>query len=145
MIIKKINKSGVLCYWDEYLNASKIKSTFEHVEQINLVAHCRQIYPEQFKLMLHVPNESDVPVQYRAKLNKCGILKGASDWLILVPANLRSYMVLELKRSRKRDSSISKDQVKFLLDAQSVGAFSCVAYGYKAALQAIDDYFSGKA
>ena len=141
MIKSERNKSGVLCYWDETLNASKTKSPLEHIEQINLVAHCRKLWPKEFNLMLHVPNESNVPVQYRNKLSKCGLLPGASDWLILYPSNGKPYMALELKRSRKRDSSISQDQVDFLLNAEHVGAFACVAYGYKAALHAIELYF----
>ena len=141
MIKSERNKSGVLCYWDEGLNASKTKSPLEHIEQINLVAHCRHRWPKEFNLMLHPVNESDVPVQCRVKLKKCGIRKGASDWLILYPSNGRPYMALELKRSRKRDSSISQDQVDFLLNAEHVGAFACVAYGYKAALHAIELYF----
>jgi hypothetical protein len=141
LIKSERNKGDILCYWDETLNASKTKSPLEHIEQINLVAHCRRRWPKEFNLMLHVPNESDVPAQYRVKLKKCGILKGASDWLILYPSNGKPYMALELKRSRKRDSSISQDQVDFLVNAEYVGAFACVAYGYKAALQAIEEYF----
>tara|TARA_R110000782_G_C14758109_1_gene407856 strand:- start:848 stop:1276 length:429 start_codon:yes stop_codon:yes gene_type:complete len=140
MIKSQRNKNNILCYWDEVLNASKVKSPLEHIEQINLVAHCRQRWPEEFNLMLHVPNESNVPVQYRNKLSKCGLLPGASDWLILWPSNGKPYMVLELKRSRKRDSSVSKDQVDFLLNAEYVGAFACVAYGYKVALKSIEEY-----
>jgi hypothetical protein len=140
MIKSQRNKNNILCYWDEALNASKVKSPLEHIEQINLVAHCRQRWPKEFNLMLHVPNESNVPVQYRNKLSKCGLLPGASDWLILWPSNGKPYMVLELKRSRKRDSSVSQDQVDFLLNAEHVGAFACVAYGYKAALKSIEEY-----
>lgn len=141
MIKSERNKSGVLCYWDEALNARKGKSPLEHIEQINLVSHCQHRYPKQFNLMMHPVNESNIPVQYRAKLNKCGLLKGASDWLVLYPSNGKPYLAIELKRSRKRDSSINKEQVSFLLNAESVGAFSCVAYGYLAALHAMKEYF----
>jgi len=141
MIKSERNKNNILCYWDESLNTSKTKSPLEHIEQINLVAHCRQRWPKEFNLMLHPVNESDIKVQYRVKLNKCGLLPGASDWLILYPSNGKPYMVLELKRSRKRDSSVSQDQIDFLLNAEYVGAFACVAYGYKAALNAIEKYF----
>ncbi len=144
MIVKKRNHANILCYWDEQLNASKVKSPKEYIEQINLVAHSSQRWIEVAELGMHPVNESDVPVQCRVKLNKCGLLKGASDWVILYPAHGRPYMALELKRSRKRDSSISKEQVNFLLNTESVGAFSCVAYGYVAALQAIEDYFANK-
>lgn len=140
MIKSAINKAGILCYWDDVLNAIKVKSPLEHIEQINLVAHCKQLWPNEFNVMLHVPNESNVPVQYRAKLSRCGLLKGASDWLILWPSNGRPYMLVELKRSRKKDSAVSNEQVNFLLSAQLVGAEVCVAYGYKAALHAIEKY-----
>lgn len=141
-ILSNRNKHNILCYWDEQLNAQKVKSPLEHIEQINLVAHSSRRWVEVAEMGMHPVNESDIPVQYRVKLNKCGILKGASDWIILYPAHGRPYMALELKRSRKRDSSISKDQIEFLLKAESVGAFACVAYGYKAALKAIFDYFT---
>ena len=141
MIISKRNKSGILCYWDDVLNASKVKSPLEYIEQINLVAHCRQRWPVQFELMLHPVNESNIPVQYRVKLNKCGILKGASDWLILYPAYGVPYMVVELKRSRKRDSSVSAEQSEFILNAIDIGAHGVIAYGFKAALKSISDYF----
>jgi len=142
VIISKRNKSGILCYWDDVLNASKVKSPLEHIEQINLVAHSSRKWIEVAEMGMHVPNESNIPVQYRAKLSKCGLLPGASDWLILYPAHGRPYAAIELKRSRKRDSSISQEQVDFLLKAEEVGAFSCVAYGYVAAMQAISDYFN---
>lgn len=140
MIKSKRNKAGVLCYWDDKLNASKVKSPKEDIEQINLVAHCRELYPEQFGLMLHPVNESNVPVNYRVKLTKCGILKGASDWLVLWPSNGKPYLAIELKRTRKRDSVISEDQVNFLISAESVGAEACVCYGYKSALHVIEKY-----
>lgn len=142
MITKKRNKSGVLCYW--LTDQPKTKSRTEDCEQIDLVSHCKRYWSEQSSLMFHVPNESKVPAHYRAKLGSMGILKGASDWMILIPSNGRPYMALELKRSRKKDSSVSKEQTKFLLDAESVGAFAVVCYGHKAALQAIDDYLSGR-
>ncbi len=142
MIISAKNKHGILCYWDEKLNASKVKSPKEYIEQINLVAHSSRRWVEVAEMGMHPVNEADIPVRYRVKLNKCGLLKGASDWIILYPANGRPYMVLELKRSKKSESAaISKEQKAFLLNAESVGAFACVAYGYIAALQAIEDYF----
>ena len=140
MIKSARNKQGVLCYWDDKLNASKVKSSLEHIEQQNLVAHCSVKWPKQFLLMFHPINESDVDVRYRVKLAKCGLMKGVSDWLILYPSNGKPYLVIELKRSRKQDSSIKKEQIDFLLNAEYVGADACVCYGYKAALHVIEEY-----
>jgi hypothetical protein len=142
MIINKENNKGIMCYWDDVLNASKVKSPLEHIEQINLVSHCNQRWPKEFALMLHPVNEGLIPAQYRAKLNKCGLLKGASDWLILYPSNGFHYMVVELKRSRKKDSSVRIEQSEFILNAVEAGAHGVIAYGFKAALKSIEDYFN---
>lgn len=141
MITKKHNRAGILCYWDT--EAQNTKSRLEEYEQIDLVSHFRHRWPGPGKLSFHPINESKSAPQYRAKLNKAGILKGASDWIILYPAGFHPYMVLELKRANKKEAAtISQEQKEFLLAAESVTAFACVAYGYKAALVAIEEYFN---
>lgn len=142
MINKSRNRSGLLCY--QLAEQPTSKSRVEELEQIDLASHCAFRWPEHFGLQFHVANESKASPQYRGKLARMGLKKGVSDWLVLVPAHGRPYMVLELKRARKKDSTISKEQRDFLLSTESVGAFAVVAYGYRAALQAITDYFGGK-
>ena len=143
MIISKRNRSGILCYWDDVLNASKVKSPKETLEQKQLNSHCNIIYPDLSHMMFHVINESggSGSAQYGAMLNMMGRKKGVPDWLVMVPANGKHGLYVELKRSRKQDSSISKESKAFLLQAESLGYTCIVAYGYVAALKSISDYF----
>ena len=54
------------------------------------------------------------------------------------------HATLELKRSRKRDSSISKEQVDFLLSRERQGEFCGVAYGKNAAIAIVEWLYKGK-
>lgn len=142
MIINKVNNKGVLCYWDDKLNSSKVKSPREDAEQRQLNSHCSVIWPELSAMMYHVINESGGmgSAQYGAALNKLGRKKGIPDWPVMVPSKGYHGLYIELKRSRKKDSAISKEQTKFLLQAESLGYKCVIAYGYKAALKSIEEY-----
>ena len=61
---------------------------------------------------------------------------GASD--IIIPA--APAFCCELKRLDHTKSSWQKGQIDFLLAAQQQGAFCCVALGYLAALEAIEQW-----
>lgn len=146
MIISKRNRSGILCYWDDKQNARKVKSRKEKCEQIDLNSACEVRYQEEYKMMWHTVNESGSggSAQYGSELNKLGRKKGVSDWLVMIPCSGYHGLFLELKRSRKQDSSTSKEQKEFLVDAAKQGYQTVIAYGYLAALEAIKDYFQIK-
>jgi len=138
MIIKKRNKAGVMCYWDDEQNASKIKSRKEYLEQIDFVNWARYEYPI-LELLLFAPmNEGDAKPQYRSKMRSMGLTSGVSDCILLC----NGIGAIELKRSRKRDSSASKEQVKFNLGVEAAGGFAVVAYGALAAKEALKDYLN---
>lgn len=73
--------------------------------------------------------------QHRDSLTRSGV----SDYAIL-PLTLQGhpFALIELKRSRKRDSSISKEQVDFLLSRERQGGFCCIAYGKNAAIAIVE-------
>lgn len=142
MIIKKRNKSGILCYWDDIQNASKIKSRKEKLEQIDLNSACKLKYPIEYTMMWHTVNEGKRESFYGAMLAKRGKKPGVPDWIVLITNNSYSSLLIELKRSRKSDSTIPKDEREFILNTENFDTCCIVAYGYKAALQAIDDYFT---
>ena len=87
MIIIKQNRSGILCYWDDELNASKKKSRLEKHEQKDLNAFCNKLWPELSKFMFHVVNESGGKgsAQYGSELKQMGRKSGIPDWLVMVP------------------------------------------------------------
>lgn len=146
MIIKKPNRAGILEYYQDNQppSKSKLRCPLEKHEQINLNSFCLHRWPVESEMMFHVQNESGASGSghYGAMLNKMGRKKGVPDWLVMIPSNGYHGLYIELKREFKKDSSLGKEQKKFLLHAQSIGYQCVIAYGYKAALEAIKDYFA---
>jgi hypothetical protein len=112
----------------------------EDAEQIDCVAWVRHHYQAMAKLLMHPPNESKVPVQYRAQLSKMGILPGASDLILLYPASGHPYALFELKRCDRTKSRLSAAQRGVLDAADAVGAFASVCYGFDQFKLAFIDY-----
>lgn len=54
------------------------------------------------------------------------------------------FALVEMKRSRRRDSSISKEQVDFLLSRERQGGLCCIAYGAAAARAVVEWLYKGK-
>lgn len=65
-----------------------------------------------------------------------GMVKGASD--IFIPAS--PAFLCELKRKDHTRSRLGKDQVTYLEEAQKLGAFCCVALGWEAAWEAVQEW-----
>ena len=142
MIKLERNKSGILCAWDEDENASKKKSRIEKLEGWDFSAYVNHHMPEL--MMFHVANEGAFSVQYRSSLSRSGVLPGASDYVIL-HSTLRghTFTLIELKRGRKRDSSVSQEQVDFIIHGEVHGGFCCVAYGAKSAIAIVEWLYKG--
>jgi len=114
----------------------------EEIEQINSVSWFRHNYPQYQYLFFHPVNEGKIPVHYRAKLKKCGMLSGMSDCVLLVRTDLHPYALIELKRQDRTKSRISDDQKLVLNAAAEMGAFAAVACGFDEFKKSVDDYFS---
>ena len=142
MIKLERNKSGILCAWDEEENASKKKSRIEKLEGWYFSAHVNHHMPEL--MMFHVANEGAFSVQHRSSLSRSGMLPGAYDYVILHSTmHGHAFTLIELKRSRKRDSSVSQEQVDFIIHGETQGGFCCVAYGAKAAIAIVEWLYRG--
>lgn len=138
MIISERNSKGVVCYWDDELNASDKKSPLEDNEAVNFYSHAINRWPWLKGRLFHVANESKSQPQYRSKLSQMGLASGVADYIVVN----NPPVAIELKRSRKRDSSYSNGQISWLLDAEDSGWQVCIAYGWQAAMQALDDGLS---
>jgi len=112
----------------------------EEIEQINCVSWFRHHYPQYQYLFFHPVNEGKIPVHYRTKLKKCGMLSGMSDCVLLVRTDLHPYALIELKRLDRTRSRISKDQKLVLNAAAEMGAFAAVACGAEQFKLAVADY-----
>lgn len=143
MIKLERNKYGVLCAWSEEENASRQKSRIEKYEGWDFAAYVNHHMPEL--MMFHVANEGAFSPQHRDSLTRSGVRSGVSDYVILHRTlECQPFALIELKRSRKRDSSISKEQVDFLLSREQQGGFCCVAYGATAAKAVAEWLYKGK-
>jgi len=136
MIKLERNKSGVLCAWSEEENASKQKSRIEKYEGWDFAAYVNHHMPELE--MFHVANEGAFSPQHRDSLTRSGVRSGVSDYVILHRTTQgHPFALIELKRSRKRDSSIRKEQSEFLLEREKQGGFCCGSYGAMAAIEVL--------
>lgn len=132
------NRAGITTYKP----AEKQIDRLEKYEQQDLNSHCEVLWPEQYASMFHIVNESNGKSrpQYEESLNRQGRKRGVSDWMVLVPVGGFHGLILELKRCHT--GSVSKEQKAFLIRQQSLGYKCVVAYGFRAALEAIKDYLN---
>ena len=146
MITKQLNKHGLLEYFnaDQPKTTSKQKSRLEKYEQKDLNFHCRECFPEHYDSMFHVINESgrSGSAQYGAELNARGRKSGVPDWHVMVPSGDCHGLYIELKREFKKDGRPSKSEINFMLRQQSLGYKCVIAYGFRAAIEAIKDYLT---
>lgn len=112
----------------------------ESVEQITFISWVRREYPDSYGITIfHAKNEGKlVNGQFQAltKDKAMGMAIGCAD--IHCPG-MPSFC-MELKRRDHTKCDISDEQVIYLLAAQSLGAFCCVALGHEAAIEAFNDW-----
>jgi hypothetical protein len=128
---------GIKIYGDIHFRDDKCRK--ERVEQKEFFAWLKENRPALHKIALHPKNEGKRTNQQAQDDRELGgLTKGASD--ILIPAGVT--FVCEIKRVDHTKSKITKPQVSYLLDTQALGAFSCIALGSEAAIQAVLDWES---
>lgn len=116
------------------------KCPAEAMEQMTFFNKLRREYPATWgRLAFHPRNEQQLRGgQHRAiSQHKAeGMTPGASD--VIIPA--RVAFVCELKRRDHTQSQWQDGQIEYLAAAQAAGAFACVALGWEAAWNALEDW-----
>jgi len=112
------------------------KPPSEALEQVTFFGVLRREYPDLASAAVHIRNEGKRSHRETLKQKAEGLNTGASD--IIIPGN--PSFVCEMKRIDHTKSKISQDQLDYLLSAKDNGSFICVALGYKAALQAVEEW-----
>lgn len=112
----------------------------ESLEQISFVSWVRKNYPNTHGITLfHAKNEAKlVNGQFHA-INKdraMGMSKGCAD----IHDHGNPSFCMEVKRQDHTLCKISKEQIQYLLAAQSNGAWVCIALGHEAAINAFEDW-----
>lgn len=116
------------------------KCPLEAVEQASWFNRIRSRYPDTYgAVATHIRNEGlKTAGQFSSVIKHSaeGLVVGASD--IILPAKVP--LVIEMKRRDSSKSVLSDEQVKYLLAAQSLGAWVCVALGAVAAWEAFEQW-----
>jgi len=133
MILQKLE--GIQIYGDtNYRDKTCPKESAEAVTFVSLV---RRDHPKSYgKLITHIRNEGKRR-KWQVEQEKAeGLTPGAPDFMI--PCT--PPFLCELKRQDHSICKISDAQIEYLHTAQGMGAWVCVALGYKAALEAFNDW-----
>lgn len=111
----------------------------EDAELSTFVNQVRKKYPDTYgAVMVHIKNEGK-RTAIQAKVDRMhGQTKGASD--INIPGS-RSF-ILEMKRKDHTKSGWETGQQEYLKAAHDLGAFVCVALGWEAAFEALEDWIA---
>lgn len=118
----------------EYRNK---KCPLEVTEQITFVNEVRRRYPDTYgKVITHIRNEGKRSAQAAMRHKAEGMTKGASD--IIIPGC--PSFVCELKRQDRTLSQWKEGQLKYLTTSENLGAFSCVAFGWEAAMEGFNEW-----
>lgn len=97
-------------------------------------------YPE-LALMFHIPNESNVPVQYRVKLKRMGLKSGVPD--ICLPVARGGYHALYIEMKRTKRSATSEQQKWTIAKLNAVGNIAIICKGAEQAIENIIEYLKG--
>lgn len=108
------------------------KCPLESAEQITLFNKVRSKHPQA----LHPRNEGKRTNNQVKRQKAEGMTPGASD--IIIPGS--PCFVGELKRRDHTQSRWQPNQIDYLESCHKAGAFTCVAFGYEAMLEAIGEW-----
>lgn len=119
-----------------YGHQSKGDQAKEGAEMSTFFNQLQKRYPEIHQLAIHVRNEGKRDhKQVSVMKMQGGFVKGAPDIIIAG----HPMFLCEMK-SKSKSSRIAKEQTEFLERADKKGCFCCVAYGWEAAMQAVEDW-----
>jgi hypothetical protein len=108
----------------------------ESSEQITFFNVLRREYPDLGAIAIHPRNEGKRSIQQTQRQKAEGMTPGASD--IVIPGC--PTFVCEMKRQDHTLCKWEPGQIAYLEQCQKNGAFVCVALGYKAALEALEQW-----
>ena len=127
MNIKQVHGAGLVVYGDPDWRG---KCPLEAAEAVSFFCQLRSEFPELAKVATHIRNEGKRTKRQGYQHQQEGMNTGASDVIIPVCPPI----VMEMKRRDHTLSSISKEQVDYLVAAADLGAFTGVALGAAGAM-----------
>lgn len=126
------------CYGDLNFRG---KCPTEAVEQTTFFNQVRKRWPDTIgAIAIHPRNEGKRTHAQTARHKAEGLVSGASD--VIIPG--APAFVLELKRQDHTKSTWQSGQLPYLEACHSMGAFVCVAFGWEAAMQAVEEWYEAQ-
>lgn len=130
MNIKQVEVAGLVVYGDHEWRG---KCPLEAAEAVSFFCQLRAEFPELAAVATHIRNEGRRTKRQGYQHQQEGMNTGASDVIIPVCPPI----VMEMKRRDHTLSSISKEQVEYLVAAAGGGAFAGVALGAAGAMEMV--------
>lgn len=122
-----------------YGEKQKGKQPPESAEMVTFFNELRARYPEIARLATHIKNEGKRTMAQAQRDKAEGLVTGFPDVVIVgAPA-----FVCEMK-SKSKTSRVSPEQKEILNAMSERGVFACVAYGWEAAMQAVEDWLDAQ-
>jgi hypothetical protein len=110
----------------------------ESNEQVTFFAWLRRAHPKLAEVAIHPRNEGKRHYAQTQRHKSEGLNPGASD--IIIPAS--ASFVCELKRRDHTKSRWQPGQEPYLEASNALGAFTCLALGWEAAADAVEDWLA---
>lgn len=117
------------------------KCAAESMEQMTFFSWLRRQHPKLGMIALHPRNEGQRTIQQAQRHKAEGMTTGASD--VIIPG--APAFVCEMKRKDHTQSKWQDGQKEYLQAAHEAGAFVCVAFGWEAAKEALEEWLTVRA
>tara|TARA_R110000744_G_scaffold380568_1_gene503234 strand:+ start:16511 stop:16906 length:396 start_codon:yes stop_codon:yes gene_type:complete len=127
-----------------YDSGYKGDCNLEDTDLMALVAWFDYSYPQLSHLLVHVANESMMPVQGRVKAKRKGVRRGFPDLMLLKRNSKYSGLMLELKRKDKSKGRPSKDQKMYNTELSEENFACTFCYGLDQAKECVKEYLQTK-
>jgi hypothetical protein len=94
-------------------------------------------------LAYHIPNESKRSYGLARLLQAIGLRKGVSDYCLPLKVGNYGSLYIEMKRSNKNLSKVSKDQLEWVEKMNKSGQKAVITYGAAEAIDIVEKYLNG--
>ena len=119
-------------------------SRTEHQEAVRLRSWILKTRPNLDDYFAHIGNERKCSVVQGAKLKAVGVKRGFPDFMLLLPSRGYHGLFIELKRSERKQSKLSPEQLSWLIRLNNKGYLADVCYGADEAISLIERYLGEK-
>ncbi len=116
------------------------KIDYEGLEQAALVAEFTLRYPDEAKLLYHVPNGGHRHVLVAMELKKQGVRRGVPDLHLAIPRGGYFGLYIEFKATPPRDAAVSAEQQAWLRALNAQGYLAIVCRGHFDAMEQLRAY-----